>query len=114
MFATFTRRMFVVEAFLLVSVLAAATDQPPPASWTGLLRDDARLPVSGAVVELHGVGAPSTYSAVTAATGSFRFDRIEPGTYSVSVKSQGKTWTLPTSVDAVAGAKLALGLELSL
>ena len=114
MLTTFTRRILLVKVFVLMSALAAATDQAPSASWTGLLRDFAKLPVSGAVVELHAVGAPSTYSAVTAATGSFRFERIDPGKYAVSVKSQGKTWTLPTPVDVVASAKLALDLALSL
>ena len=114
MLTTFNIRSLLATAFLLMSVLAAATDQPPSASWVGLLRDDARLPVSGAVVELHAVGTPRIYSAVTEATGSFRFDRIDPGKYSVSVKSQGKTWTLPRPVDVVASAKVAFDLELSL
>jgi len=103
----------LVESFLLLSALAAA-DQPPAASCAGHLRDEASLPVSGAVVELRAVGAAVSYSAVTDAGGSFRFDDIDVGKYSVSVKSQGKTWTLPTPVDAAARAKLALDLELSL
>src|SRR3974377_1733934 len=114
MFTTVSRQVFLVESFLLLSVLAAATDRPPTASCAGLLRDETRLPVSGAVVELRAVGAADSYSAVTDAKGDFRFDRIDAGKYSVQVKSQGKTWTLPTPVDVAASAKLALDLELSL
>ncbi len=114
MLTTLSRRVLVVGSFLLLSALAAATDQPQAASWVGLLRDDAKLPVTGAVVELHPVGAGSAYSAVTGATGGFRFDGIDPGKYSVSVKAQGKTWTLPAPLHVAGGAKLTLGLDLPL
>ena len=114
MFTTLSRRVLLVESFLLLSALARATDQPQAASWAGLLRDDAKLPVSGAVVELYAVGAARSYSSITDARGRFRFDSMDAGKYTVSVKSQGKTWNLPTPVDVAASAKLVLDLELSL
>jgi hypothetical protein len=114
MLTTLLRAVLLVDSFLLLSVLAGATNQPRTASWAGLLLDDRKLPLSGAVVEVRAAGAAVSYSAVTDARGRFRFESIDAGKYSVSVKLQGKTWTLPRSVEVAASAKLTLDLELSL
>jgi hypothetical protein len=114
MFTTLPNQVLLVTSFLLLSIPAAAADQPPRGSWIGWLRDDAQSPVLGAVVQLSASNSTSIYSAVTDGAGSFRFDRIGAGEYIVSVRWQGKTWTLSTPLDVGEGAKMALGLELSL
>ena len=114
MLTTLIRPVLLVMALLLMPVFAVATDRPPRASCAGVLRDEATFPVSGAVIELHAVGAADTYSALTGARGVYRLEGIQTGKYSMEVKWQGKTWTLATPVDIAAGAKLALDLELSL
>jgi hypothetical protein len=95
---------------------ASATAQSELKPWTGLLRDDHRQPISGAVVRLESGGRRET--ATTAKDGTFTFAALAPGEYTVAVEYQGVAAVSPQKVqlprDSGAILELSAGHALSL
>ncbi|MGO4885294.1 MAG: TonB-dependent receptor domain-containing protein [Bryobacteraceae bacterium] len=80
-------------AFLACAPAAAQSNGKP---WTGVLRDDHRRPIAGAVVRVESGGAHAT--AITASDGAFTFAALVPAAYSVSVEYHGLTAACPQPV----------------
>src|SRR5258706_12354421 len=71
----------------LVSILPAQ-DSPLRTSLAGVVLDPTEAGVSGAKITLKQSGAaPTTASAD--ATGAFRFDAVQPGSYEIVVEHEG-------------------------
>src|SRR5205809_742880 len=56
---------------------------------TGVVTDAAGAPVAGATVTLTQEGTGASQKAQTSDSGTYTFDLIQPGTYSVSVEKAG-------------------------
>jgi hypothetical protein len=99
---------------LLSCALAAA--QPDAKPWTGILRDDHRQPIAGAVVRLESGGRHET--ATTAQDGTFAFAALPPAEYSIAVEYHGLTAACPQPVqlprNSAAVLELSAGHVLSL
>src|SRR2546422_10966617 len=74
--------------------LAAAVGKTPPASWHGIVRDEAGRPLASAVVELQvasvegskdpaGHPALTTFKTTSDGKGNFEFGQLPAGRYSV-------------------------------
>src|ERR1035441_4362334 len=84
-------------AGLAILSCALAPAAPPEAKpWTGILRDDHRQPIAGAVVRLQSGGRHET--ATTAKDGTFAFAALAPAEYFLAVEYQGVTATCPHPV----------------
>lgn len=54
-----------------------------PSSIAGIVQDDLGAPLAGASVQLYSDDRYAFFSAVSDASGSFRFDQLRPGTYRI-------------------------------
>jgi len=96
---------------------ASAPAAPPDAKpQTGILRDDRRQPIAGAVVRLESAGRRET--AITAKDGAFTFAALTPAEYSIAVEYHGVTAACPQPVhlprDSAAVLELSAGHVLAL
>ncbi|HET7101717.1 MAG TPA: carboxypeptidase-like regulatory domain-containing protein, partial [Terriglobia bacterium] len=91
---------------ILAGPAAAAT------TWNGVLRYHSGTPVSGAVVKLHAPTGKLDYTARTSPEGVFSFVRIIAGDYVLSVRDEGKTWTVAQLVEIKDGTNLSAGLQI--
>jgi hypothetical protein len=104
-------RLLGAVALIILSEWTAAA--PLPASWSGVLRDAAGSPVSGATVTLTGASGNPAYTAKTAPAGEFAFPNISPSKYKISVATLAASFKSTTSIEIKDGAKLAATLQLS-
>jgi len=104
-------RLLGAVALIILSEWTAAA--PLPASWSGVLRDAAGSPVSGATVTLTGASGNPAYTAKTAPAGEFAFPNISPSKYKISVATLAASFKSTTSIEIEDGAKLAATLQLS-
>jgi hypothetical protein len=99
---------------LLSCALSAA--QPDVKPWTGILRDDHRQPIAGAVVRLE--AGVRHEAATTAQDGTFAFAALAPAEYSIAVEYHGLTAACPQPVqlprNSAAVLELSAGHVLSL
>lgn len=104
-------------ALYLVAILVAATgaSASSPASWHGLLRDEAGKPLASATVKLSSAAGDRHYSAKTSSGGEFVLAGMAAGDYQLAVESGGKTWGSAKTVVIVIkdGASLTSALQLS-
>src|SRR5438876_11129236 len=103
--------------------LAAAAGKTPPASWHGIVRDEAGRPLASAVVELQvasvegskdPVGHPTltTFKTISDEKGNFEFGQLPAGRYSVVVRWRGRT-AGPAALEFGEGERLSAALEAS-
>jgi hypothetical protein len=85
----------------------------PACSWKGVVRDSGGNPVGMASLELVSVDRNGEYSATTSSSGQFAFGGIAAGSYTLTVKAAGKTWTAAELLVVKEGATLTTGLQLS-
>ena len=85
----FTGAWQVKAALLLLSMAAVARGQVASAALAGTVTDEAAALVSGAQVLLTQPATGFTHSTVTDSRGSYGFDEISPGTYTVSARKPG-------------------------
>ncbi len=104
-------RLCAAVAFICLSGWTAAA--PMPASWSGMLRDAAGSPVSGAAVTLTDASGKTAYTASTTPAGEFAFPSISPSKYEISVATLAARFKSSTSIEIQDGAKLAATLQLS-
>jgi hypothetical protein len=83
-------------AGLAILLCASASAQTAGRSWSGILRDDHRQPIAGAIVRL--TSGSHRETAPTAKDGSFTFPAIPLADYILSVEYQGVTTTCPQPV----------------
>ena len=100
---------------LLLALPAAAGAQVLYGSLVGNVSDDTGAAVPGATVTIRNKGTGGSRDATTDTTGAYRFDTVQPGTYSVTVQLTGfRTFTRPDipvtlNTTARADAKLQVG-----
>ena len=92
---------------LLSSVFRAAVPDAKP--WSGILRDDHRQPIVGAVVRLRSTG--HTEATTTADDGAFTFAALPPAEYSIVVEYHGVTATSPQPMQLPRDAETILELS---
>ncbi len=81
-------------ALLLLADLASAQDTP--ATITGVVTDASGSVIVGALVTLTNAAATVKRATVTDPAGAFHFASVEPGTYTVSIVTEGfSPWTSP-------------------
>src|SRR5450631_684373 len=106
-----------LRTLCLVAALATATlaSAFSPASWHGVLRDEAGKPIASATVRLSSTAGDRHYSAQTSAGGEFALAGMAAGDYRLAVESGGKTWGSAKTVVVVIkdGASLTSALQLS-
>ena len=104
-----------IALLLLLTLPAAAGAQVLYGSLVGNVSDDTGAAVPGATVTIRNKGTGTSRDATTDATGAYRFDTVQPGTYSVTVQLTGfRTLTRPDipvtlNTTARADAKLQVG-----
>ena len=104
-------RLLGAVALIFLSEWTAAA--PLPASWSGVLRDAAGSPVSGATVTLTDASGNPAYTAETTPAGEFAFPNISPSKYEISVATLAASFKSTTSSEIKDGARLAATLQLS-
>src|SRR2546426_2044272 len=103
--------------------LAAAAGKTPPASWHGMVRDEAGRPLASAVVELQvasvegskdPAGHPTltTFKTISDEKGNFEFGQLPAGRYSVVARWRGRT-AGPAALEFGEGERLSAALEAS-
>lgn len=107
--SSLARVSLAVFALLAVAGIYAQTSR---GTVTGVVTDATRASVPGAGVEIVNKETNVTRSTTTNEQGVYRFDAVDPGTYDVSVKSQGfKVYTsrsVPVSAAQTVGVDAAL------
>jgi hypothetical protein len=93
----------MAKAVLVLAVCLASSfisyGQEMEAEWTGFVRDDAKKPAPGAVIDLR--GPHSHFSQTAGENGAFHLAHLPPGTYQLSVSYKdtvfrfGKAVSLP-------------------
>ncbi len=103
--------------------LAAAVGKTPPASWHGIMRDEAGRPLASAVVELQaasregpiesaGHPALTTFKTISDEKGNFEFGQLPAGRYSVVARWRGRT-AGPAALELGEGERMSAALEAS-
>jgi len=102
-------RLLLTIPFLACSNLHAST------GWTGVVTTDAASPIPNATVALHSTSSLTepAYLATTSNNGSFTFPEIQPGSYRLTVESNGKLWTAADLLVLPQNSQLTANLQLS-
>jgi outer membrane receptor protein involved in Fe transport len=82
------RRYALFLAFA-IATSTLATGQTSRGTVTGLVSDSQKAVIPNATVEINNVSTNTTRSSQTNESGLYRFDAVEPGRYTLQVKSQG-------------------------
>ncbi len=110
-----SRQLAAIAAIAILSRTLAAA-QPVGKPWTGILRDDQRQPIGGAIVSL--ASASHHETATTAKDGTFTFASLPSAEYSIAVAYHGLTVTCLQPVqlprDSAAVLELSAGHALLL
>ena len=107
-----SRRTIVGFLFLLIIPIFPAGAQAAT-SWSGVVRGADGKATARASLTLHEAAGKRQYSANTSVSGEFVFAGVEPGSYRVTVRSNGKTWAGASAVTLADGAALAADIVLS-
>ena len=105
----------VFVLLMLLTLPAAAGAQVLYGSLVGNVSDDTGAAVPGATVTIRNKATGATRDVTTDATGNYRLDTVQPGTYDMTVQLSGfRTFTrpdIPVSLNTVAraDAKLQVG-----
>ena len=109
------RERRLVAVGLLVALLSPGfilAEDDVPASWKGVLRDHAALPLAGAVIELQSASGHDNLKTSTNSAGAFNFAAIPAGTYRIVVHRKGLRLPGQETIQIRQGARLELWLEL--
>ncbi|HUI51637.1 MAG TPA: carboxypeptidase-like regulatory domain-containing protein [Terriglobales bacterium] len=107
--SAFLRSWCLFAVLLVVSAPASY----PATTWSGVLRDAAGKPVSGAKIVLQAAGNDRKYEAATAADGTFAIANVEAGSYKVTAEVDGKTWTAAKAMEIAGESTAPVNLALS-
>ena len=98
---------------LLATLVAASLAAASPASWSGVLRDDAGKPLGEATVRLRAISGDREYTVRTSANGGFALTGLAAGEYRLSVQADGKTWNVGNPIAVKDGVALTSTLQLT-
>ncbi|MEX2261159.1 MAG: carboxypeptidase-like regulatory domain-containing protein [Bryobacteraceae bacterium] len=102
--------MHTLRLLLLLAVAGASLSaQSITGNITGTVQDPSSLPVNGAGIRLTQVSTGAQRNAETNHLGVFFFGSLQPGTYNLSVESQGFKRLEQRSIHVSAAETLALG-----
>ncbi|MSO23686.1 MAG: carboxypeptidase regulatory-like domain-containing protein [Acidobacteria bacterium] len=107
------RRLAVIG--LLAALLSPSfnlAEDDGPASWKGVLRDHAALPLAGVVVELQSTSGRENLKNSTNRAGAFNFAAIPAGTYRIVVHRKGLQLPGQETIQVKQGTRLEFWLEL--
>ena len=105
----------LVTAGLLAALLSPSfilAERDGAASWKGVVRDHAALPLAGVVVELQSASGRENLKTSTNRAGAFNFAAIPAGTYRIVVHRKGLQLPAQETIQVKQGARLELWLEL--
>ena len=85
-FATFAKMLIVGLAIFMTQV---AIQAQTTGSLSGTISDQSNAVVAGATVTLVNTATAAERSAVSSSTGTFDFQALQPGTYTISVDASG-------------------------
>ena len=107
-------RLGLAAAGILAAFAMPAAAQTSPSALTGKVTSEAEGAMEGVVVSAKRTGSPITVSVVSDAQGEYRFPqgRLEPGTYSLTIRAIGYDLSAPAAVDV--GGQAPAQLDLSL
>src|SRR4051794_39036324 len=97
---------------LLLIPIFAVEAQSTKAELFGIIRDSSGLAVSGAAVALVETGTDSRRSAVSDASGRYRFFALPAGGYRLSIAKDGFTTLRREGIVLRVGDQVSLDLEL--
>src|SRR5438105_243077 len=86
------RQQIDLLALIHILRLFVAPSSFAASSWNGAVIDDTGRPVAGAVVKVHGKRGGPEYAVSTLSDGKFVIQRMEAGSYEVTVRSAEKEW----------------------
>src|SRR5438477_567586 len=86
------RQQIDLVALIHILLLFVAPSSFAASSWNGAVIDDTGRPVAGAVVKVHGKRGGPEYAVSTLSDGKFVIQRMEAGSYEVTVRSAEKEW----------------------
>jgi iron complex outermembrane receptor protein len=98
-------------AILIFGVLALSAQDASSHALTGRVLDPAGAGVPGAAVRLHARTQDLVRTAVTGASGAFRFERLPAGEYLAEARTSGLDQASPVAVTVPAQGELSLTLE---
>jgi Carboxypeptidase regulatory-like domain/TonB-dependent Receptor Plug Domain len=107
---------FFVAAMCALAIVAPrpAEAQRTTGELVGTVSDSSNAVLPGVTVTLHGPTLPSAgITAVTTATGTYRFPNLPPGTYSVEATLSGFSTVTRTGIQVGVGAQITLPITMS-
>jgi hypothetical protein len=111
------RSTAAVWLWLLAAVPAPAAQQPVLGTVRGQVTDQTAAVMSGAVVTVEGVGIGKP-SVTTDADGRYRFERLPPGPYTVTIERPGfaefvRSFDVKTNTPIVIDARLSVAIAVA-
>lgn len=103
--------------FAFVALLAFACGlhgQDFRAHIQGVVSDSSRAPIAGAVIELSNVSTGVHATASTNETGAYRFDYVDPGTYTLTIEQSGFARFAQENFTVQAGGDITINVPLQL
>jgi len=115
----FAKRRSTLLLLVLVALIAGCTPleaQFDAGTVLGDIKDPSGANIASASVELHSIAKGSTVVRSTDSNGSYEFDNILPGEYTIAVTANGfaKSTTDPFTVNVGARQRVSLTLKLGL
>jgi hypothetical protein len=95
------RAFYNLCLFLLAAVLVYA--QTPSGIISGVVRDEAKVPVPGAVITATKLDDSSTRTTLSALDGTFQLTGVAPGMYSVMAEKEGFSQLVVSSLQVLSG-----------
>lgn len=106
--------VFRAVSFLLSLVLCAAWGQSSRGTITGIITDPSGAAVANAAVEISSQTTNITRSTTTNESGFYRFDAVDLGSYSVSVKQPGFRTFVKRAVPISGGLTASVDVQLEI
>jgi hypothetical protein len=104
--------IFVLTAFIVISVAPAAFGQAESGTITGTVHDPSGAVVTGATVTLRNVATSATRTVQTGGLGTYNVTGLRPGTYEVDVTS-GSFAPYKTNAEMTVGGIATVDAQLS-
>jgi hypothetical protein len=95
-----SRGLYYLGLFCLVASLTYG--QKPAGVITGVVRDEAKVPLAGALVTATKLDDSTTQTTLSAADGTFRITGVVPGMYSVMAEKEGFSQLVVSSLQVTA------------
>lgn len=106
--------LLATVAFVFAAAAVTIAVQTEYGSISGTVKDPAGAVIAGAQVSLRNTATGETRSATTTGDGRFKFDKLAPGAYTISVTSTGfKPGESPVVIEPKRAATIEIRLEVA-